>query len=192
MRPIPVFWPALLKGSPVSNVRWTRMELPAGAWLLRMRSILLCWLLRRPHVPYISNVTGDWITPEQATRPDYWAEHMCQTVRFADGVRRLLAEQEAVLIEIGPGQSLTSFARQHPACTPERFARILPTLPLPYEAQGEQEYLLTALGKLWLVGAPISWQAFWQGEQRRRVILPTYPFERQRFWLASHQRQETM
>ncbi|HVB60817.1 MAG TPA: SDR family oxidoreductase, partial [Ktedonobacteraceae bacterium] len=139
--------------------------------------------LNAPQVPYLSNVTGTWITAEQATDPAYWARHMCQTVRFADGVGQLLRQGEYIVLEIGPGQSLGSFVRQHPACGREGMARVLSTLPAATEGRSDMETLLTALGKLWLAGVTIDWPGFYANERRYRLPLPTYPFERQRYWI---------
>jgi len=139
--------------------------------------------LHAPQIPYISNVTGTWITAEQATAPTYWAEHMCRTVLFAEGVRHLLEETEYAVLEVGIGQALGSFVRQHPACTGSRATLVVATLPSMHERQAEQAALLTALGKLWLAGVKIDWQGFYAHEHRRRVPLPTYPFERQRYWI---------
>jgi acyl transferase domain-containing protein/acyl carrier protein len=139
--------------------------------------------LHAPSIPYLSNVSGIWITDEQATNPAYWAQHMCQTVRFAEGLTQLLQETKHVLLEVGPGQSLSAFAKQHPACSKERLSQILPTLPAAYDRQAETASVLHALGKLWLAGVTLNWQALHAGEQRYRVPLPTYPFERQLFWL---------
>ncbi len=136
-----------------------------------------------PHVPYISNVTGTWITPEEATDPTYWAKHMCQTVRFADGVGHLLQDTDYLLLEVGPGQTLGSFVRQHSACERERMQQVFATLPAAHERQSTQASLLLTLGKLWLAGATIDWRGFYTYERRRRVPLPTYVFERQRYWL---------
>src|SRR6266566_3753290 len=108
--------------------------------------------LNAPQIPYISNVTGTWITAEQATDPAYWAEHMCQTVRFAQGVEHLLEKNEPVLVEVGPGQSLSALVKQHPACGQQRFSLVVPTLPSVYERQSEQACLLTSFGNLCLEG----------------------------------------
>src|SRR5947209_5645324 len=141
-----------------------------------------------PQLPYLSNVTGTWITEAQATDPAYWAVHMCQTVRFAEGVGLLLKERECVLVEVGPGQSLSASVRQHLACGSERFALVVPTLPSFYERQAEQAYLVTAVGKLWLAGVHVDWSGFYAQERRQRVPLPTYPFERQRYWIETTNR----
>jgi len=139
--------------------------------------------LHAPHIPYISNVTGDWITDEQATDPAYWARHMCQPVRFAAGVGAVLQNQEWLLLEVGPGQSLISFFKQHPSCSHERLHLALSTLPSLYERQSDLAFLLTTLGKLWLAGVTIDWSTFYARERRYRESLPTYPFERQRYWI---------
>ncbi|GCE29298.1 hypothetical protein KDA_47820 [Dictyobacter alpinus] len=141
--------------------------------------------LHTPTIPYISNVTGTWITDEQATDPGYWAQHMCQTVRFADGVGCLLTETDCLLLEVGPGQALSFFAKQHPACTPTRRDLVLPTLPAPHgkQKQDPHAFLLSTLGKLWLTGVVPDWTDYYRNEKRQRVILPTYPFERQRYWI---------
>ena len=141
--------------------------------------------LHVPHIPYLSNVTGTWITDEQATDPSYWAQHMCQTVRFADSVGDLLETTDCLLLEVGPGQALSFFVKQHPSCTGSRRDQVLPTLPAPHgqQKQDPHAFLLRTLGKLWLAGVPLDWTKYYAQEQRHRVILPTYPFERQRYWI---------
>ncbi|MGH2508532.1 MAG: SDR family NAD(P)-dependent oxidoreductase, partial [Ktedonobacteraceae bacterium] len=138
--------------------------------------------LHTPRIPYISNVTGTWITDEQATDPGYWAEHMCQTVRFTDGVGRLLEQSAYALLEVGPGQALGSFVKQHPACTRERMPMVVATLPTSAEPQSSYAALLTAVGQVWQLGVPIDWQQANAGKPRTQLALPTYPFERQRYW----------
>jgi acyl transferase domain-containing protein/acyl carrier protein len=145
--------------------------------------------LHEPQIPYVSNVTGTWITPEQATDPGYWAQHMCQTVRFSDGIAQLLQQQELVLVEIGVGSALGSFVKQQVvASSSERMPQIVSTLPATYDRQSEQALLLTTLGKLWLTGVTIDWHGFYAGESRHRLALPTYPFERQRYWIEPRRR----
>ncbi|HET8846395.1 MAG TPA: KR domain-containing protein, partial [Ktedonobacteraceae bacterium] len=141
-----------------------------------------------PEIPYISDVTGTWITDEQATDPAYWAEHMCRTVQFADGVARLLTNPDLLLLEVGPGQALCSFVKQHPDCGRERLPLIMPALPAAYDRQSHQAFLLTTLGKLWLAGVTLDWPGFYEHEQRSRLPLPTYPFEHQRYWIEAKKR----
>lgn len=137
--------------------------------------------LRPPQIPYISNVTGTWITAEEATNPAYWATHLRQTVRFADGMANLLHDAQAVCLEIGPGKTLAGFCKRHPAFASTH--RVLTSLPHAEESQPAAAFALTTLGRLWAAGVPINWQAYFSDERRLRLPLPTYPFERQRFWI---------
>ncbi len=137
--------------------------------------------LQPPQIPYISNVTGDWISPAQATDPSYWATHLRQTVRFHDGLQTLLQAPDRILLEVGPGHTLSTLARQHPTRTATQ--AFITTLRHANERVPELTFLFQALGKLWLAGAPVDWAGFAEHEQRRRLPLPTYPFERQRYWV---------
>ncbi|HEX6290302.1 MAG TPA: beta-ketoacyl synthase N-terminal-like domain-containing protein [Herpetosiphonaceae bacterium] len=137
--------------------------------------------LSPPALPFISNVTGTWIAPEQATDPRYWARHLRHAVRFADGLAVLLQEPERILLEVGPGRALSTIARQHPDPTSGR--TILSSLPHAQDEADDLAFVLGTLGKLWLAGASVDWERFYADEQRQRVPLPTYPFERQRYWV---------
>ena len=133
-----------------------------------------------PAIPFLSNVTGTWITDADATDPAYWGRHMVGTVRFAEGLAELLGDPARVLLEVGPGSTLTTLARQHPrAAAPVA----LSTMRRGSDERSDVFSLLEALGRLWLAGVTIDWPAFHAGARRRRVPLPTYPFERQRFWI---------
>jgi len=149
------------------------------------RAALATVRLQPPQIPCVSNVTGTWLTPEQATDAGYWVRHLLGTVRFAEGVGTLLAEPERVLLETGPGQSLSSFVKQHGGCDAERGQRVLASLRSSFERRPDQATLLGALGRLWIAGVRIDWPAFWAGERRGRIPLPGYPFERQRYWLEA-------
>lgn len=135
--------------------------------------------LKPPQIPFISNVTGTWITASQATSPDYWGQHLRQGVRFAAGVQTLLAEPDRIFLEIGPGNVLASLVRQqiNPASPPP----ILSSLRHPQNDTTDRAFLLNTLGQLWLNGAAVNWEAFYGDKPGRRVPLPTYPFERQRY-----------
>jgi len=132
-----------------------------------------------PARPYVSNLTGTWITEAEAVDPTYWVKHLRNTVRFADGIATILAEPGRVLVEVGPGRTLSSLGRQQP----RKAVTSLSTLRHPKEEGSDVAFLLGAIGKLWLTGVPIDWKGFREGERRRRVPLPTYPFEQQRFWI---------
>jgi phthiocerol/phenolphthiocerol synthesis type-I polyketide synthase E len=136
--------------------------------------------LQPPRIPYVSNVTGSWITPEEATDPAYWARHLRQAVRFADGVGELCKDPALVLLEVGPGQTLATLARQHPD---GGRSVVLTSLRHPKEHREDLPFLLRTLGQLWLNGVQPDWRGFYAGERRGRVSLPTYPFERRRHWV---------
>ncbi len=142
--------------------------------------------LNPPTLPYVSNVSGTWITATEATDPGYWARHLRQPVYFAAGLSMVLREEHALLLEIGPGQTLAMLARQHPARTAAHV--VLSSLRHPHERHDDQAFLLGTLGRLWLAGLPIASEKLYAGEQRRRIPLPTYPFERQRYWLEPQPR----
>jgi acyl transferase domain-containing protein/acyl carrier protein len=137
--------------------------------------------LKPPQLPYISNVTGTWITDATATDPSYWARHLRQAVRFADGVRELVKVPDRILLEIGPGRTLSTLARQHPDKTAGQV--VVSSLRHPQDEHSDQEFLLDAVGQLWLAGGPVDWSGFYAREKRHRFPLPTYPFERQRYWI---------
>jgi acyl transferase domain-containing protein len=139
--------------------------------------------LRQPSIPYISNVTGTWITAEQATDPRYWARHLCMPIRFADGVRELWAAPGRVLLEIGPGQTLCTLALQHPAGVAVENRVVLPSIRYTYDRQPDRAFLLSTAGQLWLAGIALDFPAMFAYEQRSRISLPTYPFQRQRYWI---------
>ncbi|MFN6461421.1 MAG: SDR family NAD(P)-dependent oxidoreductase [Nostoc sp. DedVER02] len=141
--------------------------------------------LKSPKIPYLSNVTGTWITADQATDPSYWVKHLCQAVRFADGVKQLWQKDNPILLEVGPGQALSSFASQ---CLDDDRAKsvMLPSLRHSYEQQSDVAFLMNTLGRLWLAGVKVDWSGFYVREKRDRIPLPTYPFERQRYWIDAN------
>jgi acyl transferase domain-containing protein/acyl carrier protein len=137
--------------------------------------------LNSPHIPFISNLTGTWITGEQATDANYWAQHLRQTVRFSAGILTLLQEPNLILLEVGTGRTLCSLVKQHSQLSTQQL--VLRSLPHPQEQKAHIACLLHSLGELWLAGVQIDWLGFYQHEKPRRVSLPTYPFERQRYWI---------
>jgi len=139
--------------------------------------------LHPPQISYISNVTGTWITTEQATDPNYWVRHLCEPVRFADGVQQLWRQHKPILLEVGPGQTLSSLALQCLDSIPVADKVVLPSLRYSYDRQSDVDFLLNSLGQLWLSGVQIDWSGFYTHEFRHRIPLPTYPFERQRYWI---------
>ncbi len=139
-----------------------------------------------PRHPFISNITGTWITDEQATDPMYWAQHIRHTVRFSDGLKTLFekratADQKLIFLEVGPGKVLSTLARQHPS--KRKDDTVLSTMRHPYEEKSDVFHLLDTLSHLWHEGVSINWDQFHANRQRYRVPLPNYPFERKRHWV---------
>jgi amino acid adenylation domain-containing protein len=138
-----------------------------------------------PELPFLSNVSGDWISAEEAQDPDYWVRHLRQTVQFSQNLEKLLEDDKRVLLEVAPGRTLTTLGRAHPAAGLGR--PVFSSLRHPREEVSDVAFLLDVLGKLWMAGVEPDWQAFYDGQQRRRVPLPTYAFEHQRYWIEPGQ-----
>lgn len=138
--------------------------------------------LNPPTIPFISNKSGDWITPAQATDPEYWVAHLRNTVRFSEGIATLGGMPDHVLLEVGPGRVLSSLARQHPKIKPDR--AVLPSLRHPDEDVSDVAFFHTVIGRLWGSGVAIDFESYWKSEPRRRVPLPTYAFRHQKYWYA--------
>jgi len=157
-----------------------------------------------PQIPWVSTVTGKWITAEEAANPDYWARNLRQTVRFAEGVRQLLKDPAQILLEVGPGRTLSTLAKRclrekHPPGPPQDEKKHLPGPPQggiaeqvmlnslrhPQDNRSDVAFLLTTLGNLWLEGVQVDWSGFHTHKKHHRLPLPTYPFERQRYWIET-------
>ena len=138
--------------------------------------------LSAPTIPYVSSVTGDWITPEEATNPDYWTRHLRQAVRFSTGIQRVLEQDATVLLEVGPGRVLVTLAKQNLARGASKI--IASSLTDQMDGRGDLDAVMQGLGALWIAGAKPDWQKLHALSRRQRVSLPSYPFERKRFWLA--------
>lgn len=137
--------------------------------------------LNSPAMPYLSCLTGEMITGAQATDPEYYGRQLRGTVQFAKGITALCTGDDRLTLEVGPGHSASTAVRQTVSGAPLPF--ILNSLPKAGTAESEQKHILTALGQLWLHGVAINWNGFAAGEEWKRVSLPTYPFERQRYWI---------
>jgi len=137
--------------------------------------------LKAPQKPYISNLSGDWITAEQATDPNYWAQHLRSAVRFTDGMETLLKDPESVFLEVGPGRVLTTLVKRHSPSTGE--PETVSSLPSPKDPVDDHQAVLSALGKLWLAGTAVDWFAVHERMKPSRITMPTYPFEGQRYWI---------
>ena len=138
-------------------------------------------VLRAPTIPYVSAVTGDWIAEEETAAPTYWARHCREPVRFAAGLQRLVEGDVDALIEVGPGTTLATFARQGAARGNATI--VVGSLPTNEREQSDFASMLESAGKLWIAGAPLDLGALFEQNAHTRVSLPTYPFERSRYWL---------
>ena len=161
-----------------SHAFHSSMMQPMGEQLTKLISE---FKLNPPQIPYLSNVTGEWITPEQATNPSYWTKHLCQTVRFSQNLEQVLANPQQILLEVGAGKTLKNLATRHPSRNTEQV--ILSSIRHPQDKQSDNAFLMNSLGQLWLAGAKIDWADFYEEETRYRLPLPTYPFDRQRYWI---------
>ncbi len=137
--------------------------------------------LSAPRIPYVSCVTGEWIRPEQATSPDYWARHAREPVRFADGIATASASENTILVEVGPGTALSTLATQ---AIRGRKVPVVSSMQDAARERDDRDCLLEALGRAWTYGALPDWAALHDGSPKR-VSLPTYPFERARHWIAA-------
>ncbi len=137
--------------------------------------------LKPPQIPYLSNVTGTWITAQEATEPQYWARHLRAPVRFWDCLSTLRASGRWQFIEVGPGHVLTGLLSQE---RPPGEV-VFPSLRHPTRGVSDYDVLFKSLGELWSRHAPVDWESFYAHEQRRRVSLPHYPFDKA--WCALYE-----
>lgn len=183
---------------PISHASHSKMMLPMVPELMDLFNQIT---LSKPQIPYISNFTGKWISVEEATDPEYWSCQLLNTVRFADGVTEILKNENTLFIEVGAGRTLNSFVKRHKDYSGETvlnlvkynqeggtgnqsFQRSLINLiNNSPEQYSDQPYLFQQLARLWCHGHDINWKQFYKQEKRQRLPLPTYPFERQPYWI---------
>lgn len=147
-------------------------------------ALLRAMTLRAPRVPFVSTATGRGITDAEATDPAYWAGHLRATVRFAEAVQTLWsAAPERVLLEVGPGTTAATLARQQAAEPARQLA--VSSFGAAGRPEEDEAALLRALGQLWSADVAIDWNAYFDGVPVRRVTLPTYPFARTRHWIEA-------
>ncbi len=149
-----------------------------------LRTALASIHLQPPTIPFVSCVTGTWARPDEVVQPSYWIAHLTNTVQFGDALTTIDEAGSGVLLEVGPGRSLSNLAL---AELPSARERVMPCLPRPTGDGDDRAAVLDAVGKLWLTGIPVDWKNFHADDQLRRVALPTYPFERKKFWVDAEQ-----
>ena len=143
----------------------------------KFRQLLGRFELKPPKLPYLSNLTGTWVTPEEATDPETWVQQLRRTVRASDCITELLKDPGTVCVEVGPGKTMTTLIRRHDRKAPV-FAT---TRAANQEERPDQERLLGAMAGLWTAGIDPDWAAVHDGKTLRRVPLPTYPFQREKY-----------
>ncbi|WP_263357602.1 type I polyketide synthase [Acidicapsa ligni] len=139
--------------------------------------------LKAPSIPYVSNLTGRWITASEATSPDYWVNHLRNAVRFADCAEQLHNSGHSLYLEAGPGETLLTLLRDH--LGREAGVQALSSIRHPLKTKDDREHWLEAVGQLWLTGASIHWDALYENGRPCKTSLPSYPFERQRYWISA-------
>ncbi|HLP62849.1 MAG TPA: condensation domain-containing protein, partial [Candidatus Deferrimicrobium sp.] len=136
---------------------------------------------KEPKIPYISNLTGQWQTKEQAMDPGYWVRHLSSTVRFNEGINLLAKEPYTIFIELGPGRDISAMIQR----TLDKTQHVINLIRPQQKVTADSQYLLERLGRLWLLGKDIDWKGYYESKaddgKRNRVSLPGYSFERQRF-----------
>ena len=136
--------------------------------------------LKIPQIPIVSTVTGTWLTNEEALDPIYWTNHLRDTVKFSNAMDTLVKLEDVVLLEVGPGNTLTTLSRQNKEA---RKIKSIASLPVPKTNENNYHGVLNALGQLWLTGITIDWTSFYDKQGRQRLRLPTYVFDRKPCWI---------
>jgi amino acid adenylation domain-containing protein len=144
--------------------------------------------LNIPRLPIVSTVTGTWMTDAEATDIKYWTNHLRATVRFSDAMETALELEDIILLEVGPGRALTTLSQQKKNA---KSATSIASLVLPNENETSYHTVLSALGQLWLKGIEPNWKLFYKDQNRKRVLLPAYEFDRKLCWVDPPQTEIT-
>lgn len=137
--------------------------------------------LNPPVLPCLSNVSGTWCNEQEMLHPEYWTQHIVQPVRFNDCLTTLFSREQVLIIELGPGNTFSRLAMQHPNY--HTGCAAIPVLPHTRNQHDDRIFALGACGKIWLAGVEPDWSAFHRGKRRQRIPLPTYPFARTQYWI---------
>jgi acyl transferase domain-containing protein len=144
--------------------------------------------LSKPNIPIMSTVNGTWLSDADALDPMYWTRHMRVTVRFSSAISKLITDIPfGLFLEVGPRSTNTMLIRQHINDTSCHTA--VASLSDSGEPNFDMQYLMKVIGELWMHGIYINWQAFYSTEKRKKILLPSYPFERQRYWINKNSPQ---
>lgn len=151
-----------------------------------LRKLLKNVTLREPMIPIVSTVTGEILTAADATSPEYWARHCRVPVNFSAAASALIREGHEIFLEVGAGETLAMLVRQHlPRGTKALAYSSLPSNAPAATASRNPDWAVFAstAGNLWARGVAVDWRAYYSSETRQRIPLPTYPFERKRYWV---------
>ncbi|MDW3192242.1 MAG: amino acid adenylation domain-containing protein [Cytophagales bacterium] len=129
--------------------------------------------------PFMSNYTGKEASYEEVSKPDYWLKHLRHTVKFSEGIGELMSSEHVLFVEVGPGKTLGSFVGAHPK--KGRGHQVVNMLGHPKEEENDFKRVFEGLGKLWVHGHQPDWSAFYGNEERKKVSLPTYSFEKEQY-----------
>ncbi|CAF2949130.1 unnamed protein product [Rotaria sp. Silwood2] len=166
----------------VSHAFHSRMLKPI---LLKFYNAVSQIQLKPPTIPFISNLTGTWADTNKITTPQYWVDHLRNTVRFTQGLDCLFNTESianSIFLEVGPSQILTSIARKHQK---KQSNLVIPSMRRYHENKNDNELLLISLGSLYATGINIDWEKFYKGPNKCRISLPTYPFENKPYWIPA-------
>lgn len=136
---------------------------------------------KEPEIPYISNVTGMWVSHEEIRNSQYWIDHLCRTVKFSSGIRTLQDSGIYTYVEVGPGNILSSLVRLHHINNNSN--NTIQMLQKNNINSKEEYNIYTGLADLWIQGAHVNWPNFYATKEKCRIPLPTYPFEKKRHWI---------
>lgn len=162
---------------PIDIAAHSRM---LDAILPRFEAFLRGIRLNAPSIPIVSNLTGGWLSDSDARDPLYWVRHLRSTVEFGQGVALLAETPNRIFIEVGPGRALSSLVKLHAAIGANQ---VINSLPHADDDTDDRVHLLSALGRAWAVGLDIPLADLWKASGARRVSLPTYPFQHQRYFI---------
>ncbi len=168
--------------------RWKRLGVSRGFHSAKMEKIegemrryVREIKLRRPKKEYVSNVTGRRIRGEEVVEEEYWVRQMRGEVRYWEGIERLRREGKRVMVEVGPGEVLSGIWEGRGS--EERAVRMMRGRKGSEGERREEEEVMRGIGEMWVRGVEVEWGRMYEGEERMREELPTYGFERERYWI---------
>ncbi|MEO8233653.1 MAG: SDR family NAD(P)-dependent oxidoreductase, partial [Ignavibacteriota bacterium] len=140
-------------------------------------------ILNSPQIPYTSNLTGSWISEKEVKDPSYWGKHANHTARFSDALEKAWLLNNCILLEVGPSNTLSVLAMQHPQRMKSENPTTIASLRADYDSQSDLNFILNSIGKLWLNGVNVNCEKLYENYKPKRIPLPTYPFEREYYWV---------